>query len=65
MDEVVVGRGEIYGVVEGVRVYAIEEVEATLLDVGEPNPIEPVGPKLKHWDSIGAVISCRRVSVSL
>lgn len=51
------GCGEVYGVVEGVRVYgvvegvwvyAIEEVEGSLLDVGEPNPIEPVGPKLKH-----------------
>lgn len=64
MDEVVVGCGEVYGVVEGVCVYAIEEVEGSLLDVGEPNPIEPVGPKLKHWDSIGAVISCRQVSGS-
>lgn len=30
-----------------VLVYAIE-VEGFMLGVGRPNPMEPVGPKLKH-----------------
>lgn len=56
------GFDEVPGVVEGVDVYLIEEVEAFLVEVGSflspPNLIEPTGPKLTQDGDIGALISC-------
>jgi hypothetical protein len=61
-----VGFDKVSGVVEGVGVYLIEEIDAVLLEVGlflpAPNLIEPVGPKLKQDGDIGAVTSCTEVS---
>jgi hypothetical protein len=63
---VVVGVDKVSDVVEGVGVYLIEEIGAFLLEVGlflsAPNLMEPVGPKLKQDDAIGAVTSCTEVS---
>jgi hypothetical protein len=63
---VVVGSDEVPGLVEGVDVYFIEEVEAFLVEVGSfllpPNLMEPAGPKLTQDGDIGALISCTEVS---